>query len=98
VVTDINPADLATRFMQASRLKDSTWLNSLEFLLNQNSPETDTTTYELAAEDVELWPDIPTLATHADIVAHGNLGTTRFLRFSRWSSLANALSILILVA
>ena len=98
VATDLNPADLATRSVPARHLKDSTWLNGPEFLMDQSPPETDTTTFELAAEDVELRPDITTLATHANVVANRNLGTTCFLRFSRWSSLVNALSILILVA
>ena len=98
VATDLNPADLATRSVPARHLKDSTWLNGPEFLMDQSSPETDTTTFELAAEDIELRPEITTLATHANVVANRNLGTTRFLRFSRWSSLVNALSILILVA
>ncbi len=98
VATDLNPADLATRSIPARHLKDSTWLNGPEFLMNQSSPETDTTTFEFAAEDIELRPEITTLATHANVVANRNLGTTHFLRFSRWSSLVNALSTLILVA
>lgn len=98
VATDLNPADLATRSVKASLLKDSTWLNGPKFLQNRSPSETDLTTLELAAEDPELRPDITTSATHVKLVAHTNLGTTRFLRFSRWPNLVNAVSKIVLVA
>ena len=98
VATDLNPADLATRSVKASLLKDSTWLNDPKFLQDQSTSETDTTTVELAAEDPELRPNITTLTTHAKFVSYTNLGATRFLRFSRWSNLVNAVSKLISAA
>ncbi|CAB4006039.1 hypothetical protein AWC38_SpisGene6700, partial [Paramuricea clavata] len=85
VATDLNPADLAARSVKACDLKDSSWLAGPKFLQSTSSldvpPETET--FQPPQEDPELRPEITTLATNTKPGVQKNLGTDRFLRFSR---------------
>ena len=58
----------------------------------------ETETFQPPQEDPELRPEITTLATNAKPGVQKNLGTNRFLRFSRWANVVNAVLKLAMVA
>ncbi len=100
VATDRNPADLATRSVKACDLESSEWLTGPQFLQVESPPDVqlELPIPDLAAEDPEIRPEIKTLSTHAKPEVKGNLGASRFLRFSRWSSLVKGLAKLVSLA
>ncbi len=101
VATDCNQADLATsRSIEARYLKDSAWLNGPKFLRDDNprdSPK-EYQNYEPPATDPEVRPSVTTLLTSTEPKENKTLETTRFLRFSRWTSLVKGVSRLIQLA
>ncbi len=100
VATDRNPADLATRSVKACDLESSEWLTGPQFLQVKSPPDVqlELPIPDLAAENPEIRPEIKTLSTHAKPEVKGNLGASRFLRFSRWSSLVKGLAKLVSLA
>ena len=95
VPTHLNPADCATRSTKATNLTTSLWLTGPKFLHGREepaAPEVDQTV-ESAEEDPEVRPVVKTFVTEK----HPNhvIESSRFLRFSQWSSLIVGLARLI---
>ncbi|KAK3742405.1 hypothetical protein QZH41_008057 [Actinostola sp. cb2023] len=90
VETTNNPADLATRGIDASRLKETQWLEGPDFL-KQAHPTVS------AGEEVSLNEEDPELrkfnvkATNVTT----DLSTSRLSRFSTWASLRRAVATLV---
>ena len=92
VATNLNPADLATRSIEASKLKESTWHKSPKFLYNHlttvtNNRDTDS---EIFPDDPEVRKNSNVLATHVEVCS--TIGSERFSRFSEWSKLQGSKS------
>ncbi|XP_060757456.1 uncharacterized protein LOC132868527 [Neoarius graeffei] len=92
VHTEHNPADIATRSIPAGRLKDTMWFTGPAFLCQPDDTPAEQTFELLDPEhDPEIRPQVTTLST--TVLPH--LGSQRFSRFSRWSSLTRAIGALI---
>ena len=99
VPTHLNPADCATRSVRAKELESSTWLRGPRFLCDHdghNSTSESQADPELFANDPEVRSEVKALATATQ--RSTALGTTRFTRFSSWSSLIKGMSKLISAA
>ena len=95
--TNCNPADLGTRSVDASLLQDSVWITGPQFLHHVSLQE-DVQTCREAKEvcsttDSEIRPEV--IVKKTEVRTSGTLGTERFSRFSKWSSLVRAISLLI---
>ena len=100
VVTHLNPADLATRSVEGSDLKESMWHTGPKFLYNSDptaSNHNGETTAEILPEDPEVRKDVKVFATHVE-ARTTLIGSERFSRFSKWSNLQGAIAKLINVA
>ncbi|XP_022790232.1 uncharacterized protein LOC111329735 [Stylophora pistillata] len=93
IETSDNPADLATRCLNASSLANSAWLKGQRFLRNPD-------TVQPQREDIQLAEDDPEV--QREVVAHASciykcrgLGAERFSRFSNLHSLKRAIARLI---
>lgn len=98
VRTDRNPADLATRSVDAQDLESSMWHTRPEFFFRQDGLTNTDTPYEppeIAQDDPEIRPVVKTLATK--ILQNKFLGTRRFSKFSQWGCLVKAIGRLILL-
>nr|XP_055025104.1 uncharacterized protein LOC129414995 [Misgurnus anguillicaudatus] len=93
VSTDNNPADHATRFISAARLKDTMWLTGPAFLSQPQQMHIRQGTFDLVnpEQDVDVRLLVSTLST---TVRERLLGSQRFCRFSSWKSLTRAISCL----
>lgn len=95
VPTSLNPADLATRSVEANNLKDSTWHMGPKFL--HNNGLTTTQDGETAAkplpQDPEVRQNVQVLATQ--MAVGENLKSDRFSRFPEWPALQGAIAKLI---
>ena len=94
VPTNCNPADLGTRSVDASLLQDSVWITGPQFLHDVSLQE-DVQTCREAKEvcsttDPEIRPEV--IVKKTEVRTSGTLGTERF---SKWSSLVRAISLLI---
>lgn len=96
VPSELNPADHGSRFVAAASLKDSNWLTGPDFVsgkprADQQSP------FDLVdpESDSDIRPQAVVLVT--EITQH-SLGTKRFERFSKWTSVLRATALLIHVA
>ena len=92
VPTDRNPADLGTRSVKADTLQESIWINDPEFLTNASL--TNQTYHEAQETPTKADPEVKFDASvmKTEVKATAMLGTERFSRFSKWSSLVRALS------
>ncbi|XP_037115370.1 uncharacterized protein LOC119127506 [Syngnathus acus] len=93
VPSEHNTADLATRSVPASQLMDTMWFVGPDFL--HKTPKLDThIQFDLIepGKDVEVRPQVTALLTHIETKP---LTSSRFQRFSKWSSLLRAVSFLI---
>ena len=93
--TDLNPADHATRSIQASRLQHSNWFSGPAFLYCEKSveaPESELFTLIEPDADDEIRPEVTTLATKA---SEPKLGSQHFDRCSSWGTLCQTISKLI---
>ena len=101
VPTHLNPADLATRSVHAEKLDGSPWLNRPQFL-HAKQPTTDTPMVSLTAEtpenDPEVRPEVKLKALITHKQASRSLGSDRFSKFSRWTTLVRAIAKLTLTA
>lgn len=86
-----NPADLATRSVDAKNLSSSMWHHGPTFLHHQEvSVNTNASlASETAEDDPEVRPVVQALATQ--IMPDKRLGTSRFARFSQWATLVRAI-------
>lgn len=90
VPTEHNPADHGSRSVPAGRLSSTTWLSGPAFLLQPGKlPCKDKVSFELITpeSDKEIRSKVTALST---TVTGNQLGSKRFERFSRWSSLTRA--------
>ncbi|CAB3980036.1 Hypothetical predicted protein [Paramuricea clavata] len=90
-----NPVDIATRGKPAKDLMHSFWFTGPEFLKNPDSTDSsseiiDVEVFEIDENDPEVHTQITTYVTEHS-KAQG-LGSSRFERFSEWSSLRRAIS------
>ena len=94
-----NPADLATRSVEAQNLQSTPWHTGPKFLHDLDS-SSDTQVASSASEstmdDPEVRLELKTLATQ--IKQSKSLGSECFSKFSQWSTLMKAISRLILTA
>ncbi len=88
-----NPADIATRGKTPLDLKNSLWFRGPDFL-KVDSPPQDPTDIEIKERDPEIREEITTYASQSELSTKG-LGSKRFQRFSKWSTLRRALALLI---
>ena len=98
VATNLNPSDPATRSIEASKLKESTWHRGPKFLNNSLTTVTDDrdTDAEIFSDDPEVRKDLNVSATHVEVCS--TIGSERFSRFSEWSKLQGAIAKLITFA
>lgn len=91
-----NPADQATRGLQAKDLTKSDWLNGPEFLRDDSDiPISSAEQATLSAEDPEVRKEVKSRVTSLKPQESNTLGDERFTRFSSWSSLRCAIAVLI---
>ena len=98
VPTHLNPADLATRSVDAQNLKDSVWHRGPNFLHNEDAvvdSTSDTLSADPAVDDPEVRPALKVLTTQ--VLPNKALGTNRFSKFSQWDVLVRAIARLISV-
>ena len=90
-----NPADLATRSVDAQNLSSSMWHHGPTFLHHQEASVNTNASLasETAEDDPEVRPVVQVLATQ--IIPDKPLGTSRFSRFSRWAILVSAIGRLL---
>ena len=95
VPTDRNPADLGTCSVKADTLQDSTWIKGPKFLTNATSSLTSQTCLEAQEVPTKADPEVKSDASvmKTKVKAAAMLGTERFSRFSKWSSLVRALRV-----
>ena len=92
-----NPADLATRSVDAQNLSGSMWLRGPNFLRQQETSVNMTASQasEAAEDDPEVRPVVQALATQI-LPSKKPLGTSRFSRFSQWGTLVRAFARILL--
>ena len=90
-----NPANLATRSVDAQNLSSSMWHHGPTFLHYQESAVNTNPSLasETAEDDPEVRPVVLALATQ--ILPDKPLGTSRFSRFSQWATLVRAIGRLV---
>ena len=94
VTTDMNPADLATRSVQAANLQDTMWFHGPAFLKQDNIPSTTEFALVNPEKDQEVRPEIQTLKTSAGETESFESISNRFDRFSIWRRLVSAINVL----
>ncbi|KAK3721602.1 hypothetical protein QZH41_000137 [Actinostola sp. cb2023] len=93
IETSANPADLATREIKAEGLNDSAWLRGPEFLSQSQPVGPSTMTVDISESDPEVRKHLDNYATK--VTKTQGLGSDRFKRFSKWSTIRRALANLI---
>ena len=90
-----NPADLATRSVDAQNLSSSMWHHGPTFLHHQEASVNTNASLasETAEDDPEVRPVVQVLATQ--IIPDKPLRTSCFSRFSRWATLVSAIGRLL---
>ena len=90
-----NPADLATRSVDAQNLSSSMWHHGPTFLHHQEASVNTNASLasETAEDDPEVRPVVQVLATQ--ILPDKPLGTSHFCRFSQWATLVRAIGRLL---
>jgi hypothetical protein len=92
--TDKNPADIGTRGANPKELHDSIWLTGPAFLCNSERPMINEFFPLLDSHlDSEVRMEVSTMTT--SVFKKASLGCYRFERFSSWSRLVLAMSILV---
>ena len=95
VQSNSNPADLATRGVQAKDLMESDWLKGPAFLQRLNELPEPEEQAELSDNDPEVRKESLVRTAIVDKKKASGLGSERFKKFSSWSSLVNAIARLI---
>ena len=95
VDTNENPADLATRPVNARNLAESEWLTGPKFLRTTSSPRKERLEIPLQASDPEVRKEVVAFTTRSS--QHRGLGAERFSRFSSLHSLQRAIANLIVL-
>lgn len=93
VSTELNPADHGSKSVAAGKLASTTWLSGPAFLLQPESTTPEKGPFELInpESDVEIHSNVTVLAT---TVSTNHLGSARFERLSKWTSLIKAVALL----
>ena len=96
VDTANNPADLATRCLSPDKLLESRWTSGPEFLWSTRpGPQTVLQEIPLDENDPEVKREVVACVTRSQTLQE--LDTTRFHRFSNWSSVKRAIAGLVRV-
>ncbi|XP_078364035.1 uncharacterized protein LOC144648306 [Oculina patagonica] len=92
-----NPADLATRGLQAKDLTESDWLTGPVFLRNAKgtAPVPDADHVTISADDPEVRKEVKSCVTNTKQQEFGTLHKGVFEKFSSWQSLRRAIAVLI---
>lgn len=93
VPSEHNPADHGSRSVPADKLSGTSWLYGPTFLLNHETLSPEKGPFELVdpESDIEIRRNVNVLVT---TTAPGALGSSRFERFSKWTSLVQAVAYL----
>ncbi|XP_059390225.1 uncharacterized protein LOC132123550 [Carassius carassius] len=92
--SDLNPADLSTRFIPAAILPQTNWFYGPGFLhqpILGDTPENESFELVEPEKDQDIRPHVVTLATQ---MTEQSLGSHRFERFSEWRSLVRSIAML----
>ncbi|XP_060573880.1 uncharacterized protein LOC132731684 [Ruditapes philippinarum] len=94
VSTQMNPADVGTRGIQADKLQESKWLNGPPDSIMFSDVEQQTIDFELIKpdEDKEVKKEVNVNLSVVKSFKH--LGSQRFTRFSSWKRLVTAIALL----
>lgn len=92
VPSNENPADCATRSVDASHLSGTTWLSGPAFLSSETPSKPDCFDLVDPTQDAEIRPEVSALHTE---LSRTQLGSRRFMRFSSWTSLHHAVAYLV---
>ena len=87
--TGLNPADCASRGLNAQQLADSTWFKGPKFLWNKDLPPEETLDLQLATDD----PEVRKVIVHA-MESTGISMLQRIEKFSSWTKLVIAIAML----
>ncbi|CAG2206782.1 unnamed protein product [Mytilus edulis] len=95
VSSEMNPADIATRSVQAATLRNTTWFRGPSFLL-QEIDLTSKTDHNLVDPELdrEVRPEIKTLKTTSVESKPLESVSSRFDRYSEWRKLVSAINCL----
>ncbi|XP_050419539.1 uncharacterized protein LOC126832715 [Patella vulgata] len=88
--TKDNPADEATRSVQASAMQTSSWLNGPQFLLKNHNAVIESFEVLEAESDKEVKSDVTNFKTRVSVLSR--LGTQRFEKFSSWTKLVKTIA------
>ncbi|XP_039904599.1 uncharacterized protein LOC120744346 [Simochromis diagramma] len=88
VSSEENPADQASRGLNATQLKDSNWLKGPDFLWKQELPVKE----EMVGEVEEMDPEVRKGFTHTVHSKEANLVLERLKKFSSWSRAIKAIA------
>lgn len=96
VPSELNPADHGSRSVAAASLRDTNWLTGPGFLSGK-PPADHQSPFNLVDPelDSEIRPQVTVLVIET---TQPRLGTERFKRFSKWTSVVRALAVLIHIA
>ncbi|XP_026147341.1 uncharacterized protein LOC113121247 [Carassius auratus] len=92
--SDLNPADLGTRFIPAAILPQTNWFYGPGFLhhpILRETPENESFELVEPEKDQDIRPHVVTFATQT---TEQSLGSHRFERFSEWRSLVRSIAML----
>jgi len=93
IESEINPADLSTRGIPASKLQQSSWITGPDFLKHRRQLPT-LGNIEVSTSDPEVRREVKT--TKTTLMAEDSiLGTERFKRFSSFVSLQRGIALLL---
>lgn len=93
ISSELNPADLGTRFVPANILPHTNWFCGPEFLCKPDlGAKEDSFDLVEPGKDQEIRTQVTTMVTN---VTDQSLGSHRFKRFSEWTSLVRSIANLI---
>ncbi|XP_055017008.1 uncharacterized protein LOC129411104 [Boleophthalmus pectinirostris] len=97
IPSEHNPADHGSRSLAAEKIERTTWWSGPAFLLNTKSGAPEKGPFKLIdpESDVEIRQNATVLVTRT---TSGSLGSMRFERFSKWTSLVKAVAYLCHIA
>ncbi|XP_051797872.1 uncharacterized protein LOC127531791 [Acanthochromis polyacanthus] len=97
VPTEHNPADHGSRSLPAEKISSTTWWSGPAILFDKTTVTPEKGPFKLIdpESDVEIRQNVTTLVTGTN---HKALGSSRFERFSKWTSIVRAVTYLCHIA